>query len=438
MGRLALVASLLLASWPGDAAANGRFPSPRRVLLDEARPGTILLPSTFGLLLSRDDGETFHWVCESAIGYSGTYDPDYVIAADGSIYATTFEGLVVTRDGGCTWNLIPGAMPGLWVGAVEITPDGAIWAATSSGGKVNDVYVSRDDGATFAPTGLLHDAAWWKSLKHAPSNSDRVYVSGYKIANADGGGDFEQPKALLYRSDDGGDSWIELSVDDFAFGTQPYLTILGAMPDDPDAVFARVEEWDDAVGDRLYRSTDAGESWTKVLERGDAIDGFLIPRVGTTLVAGTVNDGVHISTDRGATWTEPPMQPKMACIAQRSDGTLYGCGANWDPDHFALAKSNDAHSWEKVFQFQDIAGPLECDPGTIQHDGCAAILWPSLAKQLGVPLDGDAGPSGAADSAPPGADGGNGVDDPNGGGCGCSTGLAAVFFVLPWRRRYLA
>jgi photosystem II stability/assembly factor-like uncharacterized protein len=430
-----VVAALVVAAMAGDATANGRFPAPRGVTLDPARPDTILLQTTFGLLISRDAGESFHWVCESAIGYGGTYDPDYAVGGDGAIYATTFEGLVVTRDGGCTWTRIAGAMPDLWVGAVTTAPDGAIWAATSSGGKVNDVYVSRDDGATFAPTGLHHDRAWWKSIAVAPSEPRRLYVSGYRIASAAPGDDVEQPRALLYRSDDGGASWAELPVDDFAFGTQPLLFVLGALPDDPDTVFARVEQWNDVTGGAVYRSSDAGASWTRVLEMNDAVDGFLIPRVGGLLIAGTPGAGVRVSADRGVTWTEPAVQPRMQCVAERGDGTIYGCGANWAPDYFALASSTDASSWMPVHQFQEIAGPLACEPGTIQHDGCAAILWPSLAEQLGVPVGGaDAGPVDDA-ATPPDAGAGAGVDTPRGGGCGCNAGLAAMLAWLPLRRR---
>ena len=55
---------------------------------------------TFGLLVSHDDGAGFYWVCEQNIGYEGTFDPKYRIGANGDIYATTFEGLRVSRDGG--------------------------------------------------------------------------------------------------------------------------------------------------------------------------------------------------------------------------------------------------------------------------------------------------------------------------------------------------
>ena len=57
------------------------------------------------IYVTKDDGATFRWACEDAIGYSGTFDPKFEIASDGTIYATTFDGLRVSRDGGCTFQL---------------------------------------------------------------------------------------------------------------------------------------------------------------------------------------------------------------------------------------------------------------------------------------------------------------------------------------------
>ena len=51
--------------------------------------------------------------------------------------------------------------------------------------------------------------------------------------------------------------------------------------------------------------------------------------------------------------------PQLACLAQRPDGTLLGCGANWEPDYKAVARSVDnGATWEKVWRFVEIAGAV--------------------------------------------------------------------------------
>jgi len=429
---LTVAATLLL---PELASANGRFPA---TVNDHTRPGndqTILLPVTFALLYSTDDGASFRWMCEDSVGYGGTYDPDYSIRNDGTIFATTFDGLKRTSDGGCNWTTIGAPLTDAWVGEVEIGPDGKVWAATSSGGAPNDVFVSTD-GTTFVSSNLYHDSAWWKSLRVAKSDANRIYVSGYLVAAT--------PAALLRRSDNGGQTWTELPVDDFTFGSQPQLFIEAVSPTNPDIVFARVLGALQPTGDAIYRSTDAGATWTKVLEMGDTIGAFLVRSNGTTVIAGTVgpctedpegaNKGcVRISTDGGVTWNPASQEPKMACLTERSDGVLFACGANWDPDNFALGRSTDGQTWTKVFRFSEMAGPVKCEPGTIQYDTCESLQWPSIADQFGVTGgDPDAGTQPQIDAA---ANGGDDSGKKGGGGCGCSMAFASALFVIPLRRK---
>jgi hypothetical protein len=100
--------SMLWSGCDHDARANGRFPATVNVHVRADDQDFILVPATFGLLLSKNGGQSFQWVCEEAIGYGGTYDPDYAVAADGRIFATTFAGLRVSTDSGCTFETLSG------------------------------------------------------------------------------------------------------------------------------------------------------------------------------------------------------------------------------------------------------------------------------------------------------------------------------------------
>jgi hypothetical protein len=419
MRRLA-IAVALAAGIPAQAHANGRFPSTVSV---GTRPGDvddIYLGATFGLLVSHDDGAHFRWICEDAIGYSGTFDPKYAIAADGTIYATTFDGLRVSRDGGCTFELAtedrpasdPGRFAGLWVDAIDLGPASEVWVATAEGGLPNDVYRSTDGARTFAAMGLSSAQIWWKSIRVAPGNGQRVYVTGYQVAQNAPNGPPTPPTVHVRRSDDGGASWTALPITDIELASSPLVLIEAVSPASPDVLYARSESVRPPAGELLYRSTDGGLHWTMVLETVDVIRGVVFRKDGSVVVA-TVRGGVFVAPD-GVTFAAQPAPPEMACVGERADGTLLACGANWSPDNFALARSRDGAAWQKIFRFVELSGPLACPAGTIQRETCEAKQWPLLVSQLGIPV------APVADAPAPG----------DGGGCGCAASGAGAIGAL--------
>ena len=412
----ALAAGLAGAGAAMDAGlshANGRPPASTGVRFppgDDAE--TIVFPVTFGLLISTDAGESFRWVCEDAIGYSGMFDPDYAVTAGGTLYANSHQGLRVSDDGGCTWRTIGGALSGdPFISEVEVGPDGRVWVATANGGAPNDVYVS-SDGESFASANLAATDSWWVSLRTTPADPERIYVSGFQPQ----GGDVPE-SALLRRSGDGGESWDELPVDDFTFGQEADLLLAGVSPTDPDVVFARAAQAVANSGDVLYRSGDGGETWEQVAAFADTLSAFLIRPDGKTVIAGSVRacpedigDGgvpvhgcVRISRDGGVTWERAAEEPRLACIGERSDGVLFGCGANFDPDNFALGRSDDGETWDAVFHFEETAGPLACPTDSAQAE-CALATWPTQCEALGACPRGGGDPAG---------------DDEGGGDGGC-------------------
>ncbi len=106
--RCLVIACALLV--PAVIHANGRPPATNGV---HFRPGdnqAIYVSSTFGLLVS-SDGCHFYWLCEDNIGYGGEFDPAYAVSSTGTIFATTFHGLRVSRDGGCSFTTATAQLP---------------------------------------------------------------------------------------------------------------------------------------------------------------------------------------------------------------------------------------------------------------------------------------------------------------------------------------
>lgn len=375
----------------GIAGANGRPPATNGVYLHPADPDTVLVRSTFGLLVSHDAGCTFRWVCERAIGYGGEFDPKYAIATDGTMFATTFTGLRVSRDGGCTWvtataelpDGAPGRIAGIWIDALDIAPTGDVWVATAESAGMNNVYRSTDNGITFAPRGLSSATVWWKSIEVARSNPARIYVTGYQVA--------PEARAFLQRSDDTGAAWTEKPLSPaMMFGSTPLVLLAGVDPANPDHVLLTSVGANPPAGDRLYRSTDGGDTFTEVLATTDPVRDVVFRASGAVLVA-TLAGGTFEAQGTGAftrLGAPPPTSPDLAppqlsCLAERAGGELIGCGTNWQPDYMAVGRATNPLAFEKLFRFVELAGPLACPAGTPAALECDP-QWPALSQQFGV------------------------------------------------------
>lgn len=370
----AWVVAVVLA--PALAWANARAPMTTGVYLRPGDPQTIYARTTFGLLVSHDAGCSFRWICEKALEYGGGWDPKLAIAADGTVFATTYQGLRVSRDGGCTWET---AMAGAgdaahlgeaWVDGIEIAPNGHIWIVTAESAKPNNIYESADNGRTFEPRGMFSRTVWYKSLKVARSTPSRIYATGYQVA--------AHATAHLYRSDDAGAAWTELPLS-IRYGATPVAYVVGVDPTNADVVYLTSGVANPPSGDRLYRSADGGKTFAEVLATTDPIHDVVFASHGVIVAAG--RDAFEARD--GLAFTKLAATPQLACLAQRADATLIGCGANWAPDQMALATSSTGASWQKLLQLGELAGPLRCAPGTTVHDACAA-QWPSLQQQLGA------------------------------------------------------
>jgi photosystem II stability/assembly factor-like uncharacterized protein len=419
--RIVAIALVLLGLVPTAAQANGRYPSAITLHFKPGSTRDIVVGATWGMLITSDGGATWRWSCEDAVGYGGTFDPDYAVSNTGRIFATTAaEGLRHTDDG-CTWSSTQLGVN--LVSSVTVAPGGDVWAAGYAELDYR-IFRSDDDGATFEPVALTgrDEGAWWESLEVAPGDDQRVYLAGYRFVE-------DTKEFLLYRSDNGGGAWRALPVTAFAASSQSLLQIVAISPDDPDLVFARLTRREGAVGDAIYRSDDAGESWRLVLEPGDAMAGIAVRAVSggpaaTTaeVIVSTPTMGSHRSTNGGVDFVPAPASPVKGCLVERpGDRVLIGCGDNLAPDLVGLTQSSDGLAWTTLLQFRNVTAPIACAEGTEQRDVCQEQLWCGMKEQLSIVSDVIACPSTGVDAGLPDAGGG---DDDGGGGC-CDGGAGA-------------
>jgi MYXO-CTERM domain-containing protein len=451
-----LVVAAALAAAAPEARANGRFPATIDVVFKPGDHTKMSLQVTWGLLQTEDEGASWHWMCEDAVGFGGVYDPDYAYTSTGKLFATTTSarGLAFTDDH-CQWDGAPaplgGVSPATFVSQVEYGPDGAVYAAAAT---INDsqIYVSHDDGASFQvlsnPGGGVD---WWESMVIAPTllagNQTRIYLTGYTFISLPNSGPFK--KRRMFRSDDSGASWTELSIVPFQFShcLLPDLQIAAVSPTNPDLVFARVTKVNClGIGDDIYRSPDKGATWTKVFSSGDNVLALVVRQSGQ-VVLGERLSGIHLSDDGGVTFgAAVPNSPEIDCMRERDDGVLFACGKNYAPENMALGTSTDAITWTPILTYTDVDDAYPgCPEGTTQHDVCYATRWCCVVNQFGIGdpacegicptqvVPPDAGPGGPAPDAGP-------SDPPDKPTC-CSTGspssalLLGILVALPLVRR---
>jgi len=422
----------LLVGLPAVALANGRAPGTSTINFQKGNDNRIAAGMTFGVVNSTDGGATWTWECEDAVGYGGMYDPDYAFTSTGALFATTFDGLKVRRDE-CSYKrsvLIEtdgdcfddddadtdlddcntGFTCSLGVGggsfgdgkcekvkffsAIAQGPDGAIYAAAADP-KDGKIYKLADDETTLASPqpGLLMD--WWQSIEVAPSNAQVIYLFGYRLEG-------NTKKFLLFKSTNGGTSYAALPgneatgvVNGLDTKANSVIEIAAISKTDPNLVYARVTLSDNATSDAIYRSTNGGTSWTKIIEKAGAL--AFVARASGQLVAGTQAVGTFQVMDPGAAtasatiaagFAEVTGAPHINCLSENAAGEVWACTQNYGSptvpkDDFGIMKTTNLTTWTGVLKFQDLVAPTTCAAGTPQKERCDAVLWCGLCAQLG-------------------------------------------------------
>lgn len=385
------LAGLLVLGLAATASANGRDPYTSTINFQPGNDQHIVAGMTFGVVLSKDGGATWNWMCERAVGYGGMYDPDYVYTNTGAIFATTFDGLKVMRDD-CTFAATPPGMT--FVSKAEHGPDNAIYyAAADATTGDSKIYKSTDDGMTFpisANPGQAGD--WWSSLMVAPSEPKRIYLTGYRL-------DLNNPKVfLLFTSSDGGMSYTAMSMNGITtVSPNSVIEVVGIDPDNPSVVYAKVTFENGSSGDSIYKSTNAGSSWTKILSKNSNFGLAFLARKDGSCVAGTRELGAWKSATCDTNWTDLAGAPHIGCLAENSAGVVFACTQNYASpqlnlasDEFGIMKSTDLATWTGVLKYQDIKEPAPCAAGTVQEDECVQRFmgqqsqWCCLVSQLGI------------------------------------------------------
>ncbi|MBD3163401.1 MAG: hypothetical protein GF346_13020, partial [Candidatus Eisenbacteria bacterium] len=213
------------------------------------------------------------WIARGPTNIGGRLTDIAVDPRDADVvYAAAAEGGVLrSRDAGQTWDPLFDEQASLSVGAVALDPNDpdVVYAGTGEvnpgGGSVAyggvGVFRSRDQGDSWEPIGLENSGSIGR-IRVDPGDPDRIFVAVM-------GPLWEtSPERGVYRTTDGGASWDRVLFVSDSTG----CVDLVQRPDDPDVLFAAM--WErirrpeayryGGITCGVYRTDDGGDTWSLV------------------------------------------------------------------------------------------------------------------------------------------------------------------------------
>lgn len=190
---------------------------------------------------------------------------------DNSIWyvAVGSGGVWKTENAGVTWNPIFDSQPVYSTGCVAIDPSNpsTVWVGSGENvggrhvGYGDGVYKSTNDGKNWKNVGLKNSEHISEIFIH-PDNSDVVLVASQGPLWSSGG------DRGLYKTTDGGENWTKVLGDDEWVG----VTDIAVEPGNPDVMYAATWQRHRTVaaymgggpGTAIYKSTDGGDTWKKL------------------------------------------------------------------------------------------------------------------------------------------------------------------------------
>jgi hypothetical protein len=247
---------------------------------------------------------------------------------------------------------------GLW----SVTPGTSDWTAVGAGGDpveniMTQLLVDPTSPDTYWETGIYGTSGIYRTDDRGASFDAVGEVTHLDHLSIDFGDPERQTmlaggheSGLLWLSADGGDTWRDVGVD------MPEGAGSTSSPHVVDASTFLVGTYL-ADGSGIFRTTDGGDTWTKVHD--GAVIGTPVARDGTVIWLLQNGGGVVSSSDGGATWVPHPssaIATYATYLVDMPDGSLVTHSA----DH-VIRSSDGGATW------RDVGPPLPYEPTAVAY-----------------------------------------------------------------------
>jgi len=250
-------------------------------------------------------------------------------------------GVYKSTNGGVSWESV-GLEKTQHVGRIAIHPTnpdivyvaalGAQWGANPERG----LYKTTDGGKTWTLSKFISDKAGFVDVILDPRNPDVVYASSWERVRKPSSFKSGGPGSALWKSTDAGATWTEIKGSGFPETMKGRITVKLAASN-PDVVYAMVEA-DSVRGAKpqmllsgMYRSADAGRSWSWMNTENRRPFYFSEFEVDPTNPDRLYRLAVafHMSEDGGTSW-------RASMLGIHEDYHAMWINPR-DPDHFIVA-----------------------------------------------------------------------------------------------------
>ena len=289
-------------------------PSDRNIIYAGMGESTIRIDVSYGdgVYKSADGGQSWKNVGLEKIRHISEIrvhpqNPELLyVAAFGDAFGPNIErGIFRSKDGGENWEKI--LFRSEKAGAIDLTMDtnnprilyASFWEAyrnfwsMNSGGPDSSLYCTRDGGDTWTEItnnpGLPNGTKGKIGISLSPAKSGRVWAI------------IEAENAGLYRSDNGGESWVKTSGNRDLIHRPWYYCHVFADPQHADTVYI--------TNLQMWKSTDGGFNFSEITTpHGDNHDLWIDPGNSKRMVQGN-DGGACVSFNGGETWSTIYNQP---------------------------------------------------------------------------------------------------------------------------------
>lgn len=352
-------------SAPLPARANGAFPFVSQLVSNAAHPEQLVLRGNFGLIVSRDAGKNWDWLCEAGMGYQNV-EPPIALLDSGVIVLALPTGITRSDSGWCSFETLPNTK-GYFVdvSAERAVPQAAVALSADVNSMTSQVWESLDDGRSFIPLGPAISDFIATTIDVAAADPNVIYVSG---TSGDG-------KGFLLRSDDHGASYQSHELpSSLLISSAPYISALD--PQALDTVYVR----SDSAPGTLMITRDGGQKFEEMLRMSAPIKAFALSPDGSAVLAATVGSGIY-RIDTATLQKTRLACTGVWCFTWTKDGVL-ACGDLVANGYLVAASSDEGRTFESLVTPTCLRGALECDAATSIGSTCPGA-WPAQRSALG-------------------------------------------------------